>query len=68
MYTITPPRQYDVKEAAKYLKLCDDTVYDLAAKRKIKSRRKGARNGRIYFLQQDLDDYLFAEPFKNKKP
>ena len=58
MYTITPPRQFDVKEAAKYLKMCSDSVYDLVGKRKIKSRRKGPRNGRIYFLQSDLDAYL----------
>lgn len=54
----TPPRQYTVKEAAKYVRLCVDAVYELAANRKIKSRRKGPRNGRIYFLQKDLDDYL----------
>jgi excisionase family DNA binding protein len=59
------PRQYNVKEAAKYLKLCADAVYDLAAKRKIKSRRKGPRNGRIFFLQQDLDDYLLGD---SKRP
>jgi excisionase family DNA binding protein len=58
MSPITPPRQFTVVEAAKYLKLCVDAVYDLAAKRKIKSRRKGPRNGRIFFLQVDLDDYL----------
>lgn len=54
----TPPRQYTVAEAAKYLKLCKDAVYDLAAERKIKSRRKGPRKGRIFFLRTDLDDYL----------
>jgi excisionase family DNA binding protein len=68
MPPIAPPKQYTVKEAAKYLKLCTDAVYDLAANCQLKSRRKGPRKGRIYFLQQDLDDYLFAEPFKNKKP
>lgn len=62
-----PPKQYTVKEASKYLRLCADAVYELVSKRKITSRRKGPRNGRIYFLRQDLDDYLFAEPFKNKK-
>lgn len=60
MQPTPPPRQYTVAEAAKYLKLCVDTVYDLASTRKIKSRRKGARNGRIYFLRKDLDDYLGA--------
>lgn len=55
-----PPRQYSVKEAAEYLKLGSDAVYDIAARRQIKSRRKGPRNGRIYFLQQDLDAYLMG--------
>lgn len=68
MPLITPPRQFTVEEAAAYLGLSKDAVYDLAANRQLKSRRKGPRKGRIYFLQQDLDDYLFAEPFKNKKP
>lgn len=58
MQSNSPPRQYTVTEAAKYLKLCRDAVYEMAAKRRIKSRRKGPRKGRIYFLQQDLDDYL----------
>jgi excisionase family DNA binding protein len=58
MPSIIPPRQYTVPEAAKYLKLCKDAVYEMAAKRRIKSRRKGPRKGRIYFLQSDLDDYL----------
>ena len=53
-----PPRQYTVAKAAKYLNLCKDSVYDLVKNRKIKSRRKGPRNGRIYFLKSDLDDYL----------
>lgn len=53
-----PPKQYTVKEAAKYLKLCADAVYDLVATRRIKSRRKGPRKGRIFFLQSDLDQYL----------
>jgi excisionase family DNA binding protein len=68
MPPITPPRQFTVAEAAKYLGLSTDAVYDLAANCQLKSRRKGPRKGRIYFLQQDLDDYLFAEPFKIKKP
>lgn len=68
MSTIIPPRQFTVAEAADYLSLSTDTVYDLAANCQLKSRRKGPRKGRIFFLQQDLDDYLFAEPFKNKKP
>jgi len=58
MQPIIPPRQFTVREAAKYLSLCADAVYDLVAKRKIKSRRKGPRNGRIFFLREDLDQYL----------
>lgn len=59
MQPITPPEQFTVAEAAIYLKLSEDTVYDLAACRTIKSRRKGPRKGRIFFLQTDLDEYLF---------
>jgi|GEM_PF-3069928 len=58
MPPIVPPKQYTVKEAAKYLKLCTDAVYGIAANREIKSRRKGVRKGRIFFLQEDLDQYL----------
>lgn len=65
MSTIPPPRQFTVAEAAEYLLLSKDAVYELAAspklkssRPKLKSHRKGPRNGRIYFLQQDLDDYL----------
>lgn len=60
MIQITPPRQFTVAEAAQYLQLSADGVYDLAATRKIVSRRKGPRNGRIFFLQQDLDNYLLG--------
>jgi len=52
------PRQYTVAEAARFLKVCQDTVYDLVKGRHIKSRRKGPRKGRIYFLESDLRDYL----------
>jgi excisionase family DNA binding protein len=58
MSTITPPRQFTVAEAADYLLLSKDAVYDLAATRRLNSRRKGPRKGRIFFLQADLDDYL----------
>jgi excisionase family DNA binding protein len=54
----TPPRQFTVAEAAKYLKLCKDAIYEMAAKRQIRSRRKGPNKGRIYFLKSDLDGYL----------
>lgn len=55
---INGPRQYSVLEAAQYLRLHYQTVYDLIRDRLIEHRRKGRRRGRIYFLQQDLDDYL----------
>jgi excisionase family DNA binding protein len=52
------PRQFTVAEAALYLEVHPQTVYDLTAGKKIRSRRKGPRKGRIFFLQCDLDDYL----------
>ncbi len=54
------PRQYSVAEAALYLKIHSQTVYELAAAKpkQIRSRRKGRKKGRIFFLQCDLDDYL----------
>ena len=55
---INGPRQYSVMEAAEYLQLHYQTVYDLIRDRLIDHRRKGRRKGRIYFLLQDLDGYL----------
>lgn len=52
------PKQFSVAEAAVRLELCPDSVYDMVKKRQIRSRRKGPNNGRIFFLQCDLDDYL----------
>lgn len=57
---IAGPRQFSVAEAALYLEIHSQTVYELVAAKpkQIRSRRKGRRKGRIFFLQCDLDDYL----------
>lgn len=55
---IAGPRQFSVAEAALYLEVHPQTVYDLIARKQIRSRRKGPRKGRLFFLQCDLDDYL----------
>ena len=52
------PHQYSVIEAAEYLQLHPRTVYDLIRDSLIDYRRKGRRNGRYYFLEVDLQDYL----------
>ena len=55
---VAGPRQFSVAEAALYLEIHSQTVYELAAVKLIRSRRKGPKKGRIYFLQCDLDAYL----------
>lgn len=54
----TGPRQYTVTEAAQYLQLHPQTIYELVRAKLICHRRKGPKKGRIYFLQVDLDEYL----------
>ena len=55
---IKGPRQYSVQEAAEYLQLHFITVYNLIQAGMIDYRRKGPRKGRLFFLEEDLDDYL----------
>jgi len=55
---IAGPRQFSVADAALYLEMHPQTVYDLAARKQIRSRRKGPKKGRLYFFQCDLDAYL----------
>jgi len=55
---IAGPRQFSVADAALYLEMHPQTVYDLAAGKQIRSRRKGPKKGRLYFFQCDLDAYL----------
>lgn len=65
---IAGPPQISVAEAAFYLSLHPQTVYELAAVKQIRSRRKGPKKGRIFFLQCDLDAYLEDEVKpKNRK-
>jgi excisionase family DNA binding protein len=52
------PLQYSVSEAAAYLGLHPDSVYDLVKNGLIRSRRKGPRKGRIFFYESDLSAYL----------
>jgi hypothetical protein len=52
------PIQYSVLDAAAYLGLHPDSVYDLVKKDLIRSRRKGPRKGRIFFYESDLIAYL----------
>jgi len=55
---INAPRQYSVQEAAEYVGLHPQSVYDLIRDGLINHHRKGRRRGRIFFLQEDLDGYL----------
>lgn len=61
------PRQYTVAEAAIYLKLHSQSVYDLVARNLLTSRRKGVKSGRIYFLQTDLDEYIEGKTPQNNR-
>lgn len=62
------PLQYTVADAAVYLGLCSDCVYDLVRKELITSRRKGPKMGRIFFWECDLLDYLNGHvPRKTRK-
>ena len=60
------PRQYTVLEAADYLELHPSTVYTLIAERLIQHRRKGPKKGRLFFLEEDLQDYLMGSTKKRK--
>lgn len=55
---INAPLQYSVLEAAEYVGLHPQSVYDLIRDGLIDHHRKGRRRGRIFFLQEDLDGYL----------
>lgn len=59
------PHHYSIIEAANYLQLHSQTVYELARSRQINHRRKGQRKGRIFFLLEDLDTYL-EQNFKGR--
>lgn len=65
---ITAPRQYSVLEAAKYIKLHPQSVYDLVRDDLIEHHRKGRRRGRIFFLQEDLDAYLRGNCNRRARP
>jgi excisionase family DNA binding protein len=60
------PRQYTVLEAADYLELHPSTVYTLIAERLIQHRRKGQKKVRLFFLEEDLQDYLMGSTKKRK--
>jgi excisionase family DNA binding protein len=60
------PRQYTVLEAAEYLELHPSTVYSLVAESLIQHRRKGPKKGRLFFLEEDLQDYLIGSTKKRK--
>jgi excisionase family DNA binding protein len=55
-----------VLEAADYLELHPSTVYTLIAERLIQHRRKGPKKGRLFFLEEDLQDYLMGSTKKRK--
>jgi len=60
------PRQYSVLEAAEYLELHPSTVYTLVAERLVQHRRKGPKKGRLFFLEEDLQDYLMGSTKKRR--
>ena len=67
MNTPIGPRQYSVLQAAEYLRLHPRTIYELAQEKQIKSRRKGPRRGRLFFLEDDLEAYLYRNSTGEKK-
>ncbi len=60
------PRQYSVLEASKFLELHSSTIYTLVAERLIQHQRKGPKKGRLFFLEEDLQDYLMGSTKKMK--
>jgi hypothetical protein len=67
MNATPPPHHYSVSEATVYLQLGDDSVYEIVGKEQITSRRKGPKLGRIYFLQEDLDDYIASSATRKRR-
>lgn len=65
--TITGPRQYSVLEAAEYVGLHPQSVYDLVRDDLIDHHRKGRRRGRIYFFEEDLTAYLTGNSKRRAK-
>ncbi len=55
---VMPVALLTIKEAAERLNLCQATVYELCAQRKLRHVRLGVGRGTIRVSEADLDQYL----------